>query len=94
MARLSFRRSSGRGKIYEAIGQKSLMVNSFHHQAVKTLGKDFEASAWSFDGVIEAIESKAHRYVAAVQWHPEMMSERDVLRQRLFNQFVNEISKR
>ena len=40
------------------------MVNSFHHQAVKTLGKDFEASAWSFDGVIEAIESKAHRYVA------------------------------
>ncbi|TPV45879.1 gamma-glutamyl-gamma-aminobutyrate hydrolase family protein [Bacillus dicomae] len=82
------------GKIYEAIGQKSLMVNSFHHQAVKTLGKDFEASAWSFDGVIEAIESKAHRYVAAVQWHPEMMSERDVLQQRLFNQFVNEISKK
>ena len=48
----------------------------------------------AFDGVIEAIESKAHRYVAAVQWHPEMMSERDVLQQRLFNQFVNEISKR
>jgi putative glutamine amidotransferase len=80
-------------KIYEAIGEKSLMVNSFHHQAVKTLGRDFEVSAWSFDGVIEAIESKAHHYVAAVQWHPEMMSERDVLQQRLFNHFVNEISK-
>lgn len=81
-------------KIYKAIGQKSLMVNSFHHQAVKTLGRDFEATAWSFDGVIEAIESKVHHYVTAVQWHPEMMAERDELQQRLFNHFVNEISKK
>jgi len=81
-------------KIYEAIGQKSLMVNSFHHQAVKTLGRDFEVSAWSFDGVIEAIESKAHHYVTAVQWHPEMMSERDIIQQRLFNHFVNVTSKK
>ncbi len=31
-------------------------VNSIHHQAVRDAGNDLHATAWSDDGVIEAIE--------------------------------------
>ncbi|MBP3041310.1 gamma-glutamyl-gamma-aminobutyrate hydrolase family protein [Bacillaceae bacterium Marseille-Q3522] len=81
-------------KVFAATGQTSLIVNSYHHQAVKTLGKDFKATAYSFDGVIEAIESEVHDYIAAVQWHPEMMSEKNPLQQGIFQHFVDHICKK
>jgi putative glutamine amidotransferase len=42
-----------------------------HHQAVDRLGLDLQASAWSGDGVIEAIEAPHNRFCIGVQWHPE-----------------------
>ncbi|WP_152656653.1 gamma-glutamyl-gamma-aminobutyrate hydrolase family protein [Oceanobacillus sp. CFH 90083] len=48
-----------------------IRVNSYHHQANRSLGKDFMISAVAGDGVIEAFESKKHRFVLGVQWHPE-----------------------
>lgn len=46
-------------------------VNSRHHQAVKQAAKDFEVTATSPDGVIEAMEKADAPYCIAVQWHPE-----------------------
>ena len=47
-------------------------MNSFHHQAVKDLGRGLRASAWSVeDGLVEGIEAEACRFVVGVQWHPE-----------------------
>ncbi len=63
-------------------------VNSFHHQAVKDPAPDFIASATSRDGVIEAVESRRHRFVLGVQWHPENMTETDEMAQNLFEKFV------
>lgn len=57
----------------EAVGKGQLMVNSTHHQAVKTLGNQVVASAVSPDGVTEAIESSTHAFALGVQWHPEYM---------------------
>lgn len=51
--------------------KRQLAVNSFHHQAVKSVPKDFKVCARSSDGVIEAMESSAFRSVIGVQWHPE-----------------------
>lgn len=48
-----------------------IKVNSYHHQANRSLGKDFMISAVADDGVMEAFESKIHRFVLGVQWHPE-----------------------
>jgi putative glutamine amidotransferase len=48
-------------------------VNSFHHQAVKQPAPDLHVSGRSPDGVIEAVESSGHRFLLAVQWHPEEM---------------------
>ena len=67
------------------------IVNSHHHQAIESVGADLVATAWSSDGVIEAIEDpRPDRFVMAVQWHPELGWESDVLSQRLFRTFVAE----
>jgi len=67
------------------------VVNSHHHQAVKSLGANLVATAWTTDGVIEALEDpRADRFIVAVQWHPEIGWQNDLLSQRLFRAFVNE----
>jgi putative glutamine amidotransferase len=49
-------------------------VNSTHHQAVKDLGHGLIISATAPDGIIEAIESKVHKYAVGVEWHPEYLN--------------------
>ncbi|CDO27106.1 amidotransferase [Mycolicibacterium mageritense DSM 44476 = CIP 104973] len=44
-------------------------VNSQHHQAVSDTGS-LTATAWSPDGVVEAIEGEN---CFGVQWHPELI---------------------
>jgi putative glutamine amidotransferase len=46
-------------------------VNSRHHQAMKTLGRDLVVSATAPDGVVEAIEVPSKQFCIGVQWHPE-----------------------
>lgn len=53
------------------IGRAGALVNSHHHQAVRSLGPDTRVVARSSDGTIEAIEHPANRFVLGVQWHPE-----------------------
>jgi putative glutamine amidotransferase len=53
-------------------------VNSIHHQAVKTLGKDLMIEALSTpDEVIEAIRWNGPSHVVGVQWHPEFHNPSD-----------------
>ena len=67
------------------------VVNSHHHQAIETVGRDLVASAWAADGLVEALEDpRSDRFVMAVQWHPELGWERDPLSEALFNRFVSE----
>ena len=47
------------GRLRATLGGPSLEVNSFHHQAVQTLGKGLVATAWATDGTIEAVENPA-----------------------------------
>ena len=72
-------------------GAGDAIVNSHHHQAIESVGANLVATAWTSDGVIEAIEDpRPDRFVMAVQWHPELGWETDGLSQRLFQTFVNE----
>lgn len=66
------------------VAKGKLMVNSSHHQSVKTVAPTLIASAIAPDGIIEAIESPSHRFLLAIQWHPEFLFERHASHRRLF----------
>ncbi|NEW62554.1 gamma-glutamyl-gamma-aminobutyrate hydrolase family protein [Granulicatella sp. zg-ZJ] len=67
-------------------------VNTFHHQAVKTLGSSLRATAFSPDGFIEAFEWENNsQYLLAVQWHPEiLLQEHHEQSRALFEDFVKQ----
>ncbi len=76
------------GRLADILGTEELLVNSFHHQAVKQVAPGFRPIAWAEDGVVEGIEQPGRRFALGVQWHPEGMFQSDPLAQRLFAAFV------
>ncbi len=85
---------ANRTRLSNTAGVDACVVNSHHHQAIETLGADLIATAWTTDGIIEALEDpRPDRFVVAVQWHPELGWERDPISQRLFAAFVTEAAK-
>ena len=65
------------------------LVNSHHHQAVEKVGRELVATAWSSDGLIEALEDcRPDRFAVGVQWHPELGWKEDRLSQALFDRFI------
>jgi putative glutamine amidotransferase len=49
----------------------SMAINTWHHQAVKDLGRGLRVNCRARDGVIEGVEAEDGRPVLGVQWHPE-----------------------
>lgn len=76
--------------LHNIFGNK-IITNSFHHLAVNNIAKGFKISAYSQDGIIEAIEREDDKSIIAVQWHPEMMTEKSDNMQKLFDWFINEV---
>lgn len=70
------------------LGKDEIIVNSFHHQAVKSLAPGFKITALSKDGIVEGIERESGSFCVAVQFHPEMMQEISPLMVELFKAFV------
>ena len=62
-------------KLHEIYGSTEVMVNSFHHQAVKDLGAGLVITARASDGNVEGFEKPDHPYFVAAQWHPERLVE-------------------
>jgi putative glutamine amidotransferase len=69
------------------IAPRSLMVNSLHHQAVAALAPALRATAFSPDGIVEAVES-SDGLVVAVQSHPEELVASQPWARALFARFV------
>ena len=61
---------------------------SWHHQSIDKLGKNLVATAYSDDGVIEAIEEKQYPFMIGVQWHPELTAQTQPEQQKIFNEFI------
>lgn len=74
--------------LFDIFKQEKLFVNSFHHQAIKKLGRNLKITAKSSDGIIEAIESNERDFLIGVQWHPEDLTQRYCEFQNLFQAFV------
>lgn len=54
------------------LGKTEFMVNSFHHQVIKSIAPDLIESGVAPDGVPEGFENEKGTIIG-VQWHPEML---------------------
>ncbi len=74
--------------LYDLISKNVMKANSFHHQAIKKLGKGLEVMALADDGITEAVYSVEMRYLRAYQWHPERIIDTDSDNFLLFTDFI------
>ena len=71
--------------------KEKLNVNSYHHQAVKDLGRGLNIDAKADDGIVEAISYKGNdQWILGVQFHPEQLIRRDDEFKALFYEFINQ----
>ena len=75
--------------LYEMMGTEQIKANSFHHQAIKALGKGLEIMAVAEDGIIEAVYSSERQYLRAYQWHPERLFETNTQNRIIFEDFIH-----
>lgn len=70
-------------------GTTSVPVNSLHHQAVRDLAPDLQATATAADGIVEGLEITGHPFGVGVQWHPENLVDDDPAMLDLFRALVH-----
>ena len=68
--------------------KETLPVNSYHHQAVRTLAPGLQPMAVAPDGIVEAVYEPGKKFVWAVQWHPEFSWKTSADSRRIFGAFV------
>ncbi|MCM1370937.1 MAG: gamma-glutamyl-gamma-aminobutyrate hydrolase family protein [Clostridium sp.] len=73
--------------LYKIIKSMHITVNSRHHD--KLINPNIFVSAYSSDGVIEAIEDQSKTFIVGVQWHPESMIDYDIIQVRLIDRFID-----
>ncbi|MBQ4091243.1 MAG: gamma-glutamyl-gamma-aminobutyrate hydrolase family protein [Clostridia bacterium] len=72
----------------QLVGDGYMTANSFHHQAVKALGRGLKVMAYADDGIIEAMYYAGKPYIRAYQWHPERICDEDGQNRLIFDDFV------
>ena len=75
--------------LMELVGKEWLEANSFHHQAIKHLGKGLAVMAVAEDGIIEAVYATGASYLRAYQWHPERLYDTHWQHRLVFDDFIN-----
>ena len=77
--------------LYNILGKEQIGVNSYHHQAIRELALDFQAMAFSEDGLIESIYMPSNKFIVGVQWHPEFSYTVDENSRIIVNAFVSSV---
>jgi putative glutamine amidotransferase len=75
------------------LGRRRVSVNSYHHQAVREPGAGVRIVARAPDGVVEAIEMPARRFVLGLQWHLELMLGQGAGAEAILGSFVDECGR-
>ena len=74
--------------LYKLLEKETLMVNSYHHQAIKTLAPKLSVMAVSEDSLVEAVYVPNKKFIWGIQWHPELSYLADENSRRSFSEFV------
>jgi putative glutamine amidotransferase len=70
------------------LGGETLTVNSWHHQAVKDVGRGLVVTVRAGDGIVEGLEAPDKHFAIGVQFHPEDLYEISERVRRLFGSFI------
>jgi len=81
------------GSVIAGLFGTAFPVNSYHHQAVKDVGRGLKVTCRAMDGVVESLEMEGETFVVGVQWHPEMMMSGGDEMLPLFLRLVEEAEK-
>ena len=76
------------------VGQDTLEISSWHHQAIANMAPTLRINAIAGDGIIEAVDMPGNPDIFAVQWHPEHTAADDPHQQALFNWLVQRATRR
>ena len=74
--------------LHDLLQKDVLAVNSYHHQAIRSLSPQLKSMAISSDGLIEAVYMPGHKFVWATQWHPEFSYLTDASSRAIFSKFI------
>lgn len=74
--------------LYSLLKKEAIMVNSYHHQAIRALAPKLSAMAVSEDGLVEAVYVPKKRFIWGIQWHPELSYLVDENSRRIFSKFI------
>lgn len=74
--------------LHGLLQRDSLAVNSYHHQAVRSLAAPFRPMAVAPDGLIEGIYMPDRSFVWGIQWHPEFSYRTSPESREIFKAFV------
>lgn len=78
--------------LYRIIDKEEIEVNSFHTRMTSS-NPSFKTTAYSLDGIIEAIELSSKDFVLGVQWHPEKMLDYDQDAKKIMDSFIKASKK-
>jgi len=67
--------------------QKTLRVNSYHHQGIRDLAPRFKPMAHTEDGLVEGYYDPKSKFVVGLQFHPERLLEESAGNWRIWKAF-------
>lgn len=77
-------------KLYKIIGKEKIQVNSKHSYCINRVN-NMKISAYSEDGIIEAIEAENKKFTLGVQWHPEELLDENM--EKIIKAFIENSNK-
>jgi len=82
--------------LFQLTGVDQGMVNSNHHQAVDMVAPGMKVTAFSENGVAEAIEREfplGKSFIMGVQWHPNALDKNSGMSKPLADNFLEQVNK-
>lgn len=73
--------------------QKTLRVNSYHHQGIRGLAPRFKPMAHAEDGLVEAYYDPKFTFLIGLQFHPERLLEESAGNWRIWKAFGSAVNR-
>jgi gamma-glutamyl-gamma-aminobutyrate hydrolase PuuD len=73
--------------------QKTLRVNSYHHQGIRDLAPRFKPMAHTEDGLVEGYYDPRSKFLVGLQFHPERLLEEPAGNWRVWKAFGSAVNR-